>query len=83
MFYIVISFVIWLVMGFVVACVATEKGFWVAGWCFYGFLLWPIALAHVLAAKPNGKVADAALRSSDNRKPLTRSASIASNSRPG
>jgi hypothetical protein len=62
--YIVVGFVAWLVMGFVVACamgfvvacVASDKGFWVPGWCFYGFVLWPIALGHVLVAKPKGKV---------------------------
>jgi hypothetical protein len=82
MFYIVISFVIWLVMGFVVACVANEKGFWVVGWFVYGILLWPIALMHVLIVKPNGKVAYD-LRSRDNRNALTRSASSASSSRSG
>jgi hypothetical protein len=54
--WLVMGFVIWLVMGFVVACVADDKGFWVPGWCFYGFVLWPIALGHVLVAKPKGKV---------------------------
>jgi hypothetical protein len=68
MVYIVVSFVAWLVMGFVVACVmgfvvacvASDKGFWVVGWFVYGVLLWPIAVVHVLVAKPKGK---AALRS--------------------
>ena len=61
--WLVMGFVIWSVMGFVVACVADDKGFWVVGWFVYGVLLWPIALVHVLVAKPKGKVADAALRS--------------------
>jgi len=64
MVYPVVSFVAWLaigfvlacVMGLVVACVASEKAFWVPGWCFYGFVLWPIALGHVLVAKPKRKV---------------------------
>jgi hypothetical protein len=73
-FYIIMAFVIWSVMGFVVACVAHEKGFWVAGWCVYGILLWPIALVHALVAKPHGEVAGT-LRSHDKRDALTGSAS--------
>lgn len=39
---------IWLMMAGVVAIIANSKGFDASGWFFYGVLIWPIALAHVI-----------------------------------
>jgi len=43
--------ILWIVMGLVVAVVANGKGYNGVGWFIYGFLLWPVALAHI-AVKP-------------------------------
>lgn len=39
----------WLIMGLIVAAVASGRGRSGFGWFFYGFLIWPLALIHVLA----------------------------------
>lgn len=44
--------VFWLVMAGVVAIVANSKGKSPLAWFFYGFLIWPIALVHILVTKP-------------------------------
>lgn len=49
-------FVLWLVGGLVVALIASSKGRNGCGWFIYGFLLWPIALVHILVSPPNRKV---------------------------
>lgn len=41
-------FIFWLIMAGVVAIIAGHKGFNWFGWGLYGFLIWPIALVHVL-----------------------------------
>jgi hypothetical protein len=41
--------VIWVVMAFVIAAIATERGRSPVSWFLYGFLLWPVALIHLLA----------------------------------
>ena len=43
--------VIWAIMAAIVAIIAGSKGFNWFGWLLYGFLLWPIALVHVLVAR--------------------------------
>lgn len=43
--------VLWLVMGGVVAIIANSKGKSALAWFFYGALIWPIALAHILVSK--------------------------------
>lgn len=45
--------IFWIIAGVVVAIVASSKGRSGCGWFIYGFLLWPIALVHVLVAKSN------------------------------
>ncbi len=61
--------VIWIIMAFVVMGVAISKGFRAAPWFAYGFLLWPIALIHVLVARPDEKEVEAQqLRSGDRRR---------------
>jgi hypothetical protein len=45
----------WLIMAGVVAAIASSKGKGVGGWFFYGLLIWPIALVHILVASPNEK----------------------------
>lgn len=46
-------FIIWLIGGIVVALIATSKAKSGCAWFIYGFLLWPIALVHVLVSPPN------------------------------
>lgn len=41
-------FIFWLIMAGVVAIIASSKGFSGFGWFLYGFVIWPIALVHVL-----------------------------------
>lgn len=38
----------WVVMGLIVALVARSKGRSGVGWFFYGLLIWPVALVHIL-----------------------------------
>lgn len=47
--------IFWIIAGIVVALVASSKGRSGCGWFIYGFLLWPIAIVHVLVARPNQK----------------------------
>lgn len=46
-------FVIWLIGGVIVALIASSKGRSGCAWFIYGFLLWPIALVHILVSPPN------------------------------
>lgn len=39
---------LWLMMATIVAIIANSKGRSAIGWWFYGFLIWPIALTHIL-----------------------------------
>jgi hypothetical protein len=43
--------VIWIIMGIIVAMIANSKGKSPMSWFFYGLLLWPIALVHILITK--------------------------------
>ena len=38
----------WLVCAVIVTMIAVNKGYPGTGWFFYGFLIWPIALVHIL-----------------------------------
>lgn len=44
-------FMFWLVMGGVVAIIAKSKGKSAFLWFLYGFVIWPIALVHILVTK--------------------------------
>jgi hypothetical protein len=44
--------VLWLVMGAVVGVIAQSKGQSFLAWAAYGFVLWPVALVHILVTKP-------------------------------
>lgn len=46
-------------MGVLVALIATSKGKNGGAWFLYGFLLWPIALVHILVAEASPKVTEA------------------------
>ena len=59
----------WIMMAVVVAIVAGSKGRNMLGWGFYGFLIWPVALVHILCVKPERHVTEARdLASGDVRK---------------
>lgn len=51
--------VFWLIMAGIVALIASSKGKDAAGWFFYGLLIWPIALVHILVSSPNDKIVEA------------------------
>ncbi|MCE2391454.1 MAG: zinc ribbon domain-containing protein [Proteobacteria bacterium] len=44
----------WLILGIVVALIAKSKGRNPGLWFLYGFLIWPVALVHVLLASRTG-----------------------------
>lgn len=61
--------IFWAIAGVVVAVIASSKGKSGCGWFIYGFLLWPIALVHVLVARPNqAAVESRALESGEMKK---------------
>lgn len=41
----------WSVMATIVAVIALHKGLSSVGWFFYGLLIWPIALVHVVVTR--------------------------------
>ena len=45
----------WLILGIVVALIANSKGRNPGLWFLYGFLIWPVALVHVLLAGRAGE----------------------------
>lgn len=44
--------ILWLVMGAVVGVIAQSKGHSFLMWALYGFVIWPVALVHILVTKP-------------------------------
>lgn len=48
----------WLIMAVVVARVADSKGYKWPVWFFYGLLIWPIALVHILTIPADPRIAD-------------------------
>lgn len=61
--------IFWVIAGIVVALVASSKGRSGCGWFIYGFLLWPIAIVHVLVARPNEANVEArAIRTGEAKK---------------
>lgn len=48
---------LWLVLAVVVAVVAGSKGRNPVLWGLYGFLIWPVALVHILVSRPTAKAA--------------------------
>lgn len=48
----------WIVMGAIVAMIAHSKGQASAAWFFYGLLIWPIALVHILIKPADRAVTD-------------------------
>ena len=45
--------IFWIIAGIVVAIIANAKGRSGCGWFVYGILIWPVALVHVLVARPD------------------------------
>jgi ribosomal protein S14 len=61
--------IIWIILGAVVGFIANSKGKSGLAWFLYGFLLWPIALVHILVARPNSDVIEQReLKSGDKKK---------------
>jgi hypothetical protein len=52
-------FVFWVIMALVIGLVANSRGFSGFGWFLFGLIIWPLALIHLLMAKPNTKVVEA------------------------
>lgn len=50
---------LWIIGGVIVALIARGKGKSGLGWFVYGFLLWPVAMVHVLVSSPNQRTLDA------------------------
>ncbi|MUM78291.1 hypothetical protein GKC30_11660 [Pseudodesulfovibrio sp. F-1] len=41
----------WIIMAIIVAMIANSKGKGAIAWFFYGLIIWPIALVHILITK--------------------------------
>jgi len=52
--------IFWAILGAIVGAVAQSKGRGFGGWFVYGFLLFPIALIHILVAERRLSVEDVA-----------------------
>jgi hypothetical protein len=50
--------IFWLVMAGVVAVIASSKGYASMPWFFYGLLIWPIALVHILTKPTDPRIAE-------------------------
>ncbi len=50
---------LWIIMGIVVGIIAGGKGHSFFAWGFYGLVIWPIALVHILVTKPNAERVEA------------------------
>ena len=61
-------FAIWVVMGLVVAIIASSKGKSGLGWFVYGLLIWPIALVHILVTSRDQRTEDRRALSSGGKK---------------
>ena len=55
---------IWLLLGIVVALIARSKGRSGLGWFLYGFLIWPVALVHILLVARTAEAEEKRARSS-------------------
>ena len=60
--------VIWLVFGAIVGVIAHHKGYDGVAWGFYGVLLWPVALVHILV-KPRSALGLAKAQLAAGRRP--------------
>ena len=61
--------VFWVIGGIIVAIIASNKGRNGCAWFVYGFLLWPIALVHILVSRPNQEaVEERALERGERKK---------------
>lgn len=45
-----------LIAGIIIAIIAASKGRSAGLWLLYGFLVWPVALIHILVKAPNTEV---------------------------
>lgn len=52
--------IFWLVMALVVAVAAGAKGYDGVGWFFYGLLIWPVALIHILVKERRSEITSVA-----------------------
>jgi len=57
-------FLLWILLGIVVALVARSKGRSGFGWFLYGFLIWPVALVHILLVARTAEAEEKRARSS-------------------
>lgn len=61
--------IVWIIMGVVVAMIASSKGKSAGAWFAYGAVVWPIALVHILLADRPVAVSDRkAVETGDFRK---------------
>ena len=58
----------WVLMGVVVAMIASTKGKSGPAWFFYGALIWPIALVHILLSPAEAKAVEAKELASGGKK---------------
>lgn len=59
---------LWVIMAVVVAMIAGSKGRSGFGWFIYGFLIWPVALVHILLSSRT-VAADRRLAEQQGRQP--------------
>lgn len=50
----------WIIMGVVVGIIANSKGKSFFPWFFYGVMIWPVALTHIIVTKSENQKAAAA-----------------------
>lgn len=60
--------ILWIAIAMVIGAIANGKGHSGFGWFIYALLLWPIALIHVLAVKPNQRVLEREALATGNAK---------------
>jgi hypothetical protein len=50
--------IFWLIMAGVVAIIANNKGRSAGSWFLYGFLIWPIALVHIIVTRAEPTISE-------------------------
>jgi len=67
----------WIIMGVVVGIIANSKGKSFFPWFFYGLMIWPVALTHIIVTKSENREAAAPAAQETQSDPVDKLAKLA------